>query len=204
MTRRVGRPIVYVAGPFRADSAWGSEQNIRRAEELALRVWEMGAAALCPHTNTRFFTGALPDSVWLDGDLDLLAVCGAVVLGSGWKSSSGTAAEIARAQQLGIPVFDSVDEFGALREWVAKANEAAAKTPDRAPYLAALEDLACKAEWCRNAQQVAQTIEMAYHFEKKSRPEDHQQLMGSRREASRAADALDGAIVKLKEMQANA
>ena len=57
--------VVYIAGPFRGPNAWEIEQNIRRAESLALEVWRAGAAALCPYTNTRFFQGAAPDDVWL-------------------------------------------------------------------------------------------------------------------------------------------
>ena len=49
--------LVYIAGPFRGSSAWDIEENIRVAERAALEVWKMGAAALCPHTNTRFFQG---------------------------------------------------------------------------------------------------------------------------------------------------
>lgn len=64
--------VVYIAGPFRAENAWEIEQNIRRAEEAALELWRAGAAVLCPHTNTRYFQGAAPDHVWLEGDLELL------------------------------------------------------------------------------------------------------------------------------------
>ena len=57
--------VVYVAGPFRGPNAWEIEENIRRAERLALEVWRLGCACLCPHTNTRFFQGAAPDAVWV-------------------------------------------------------------------------------------------------------------------------------------------
>ena len=38
--------VVYVAGPFRGDSHWDIEQNIRRAEELSLEIWKAGGAGL--------------------------------------------------------------------------------------------------------------------------------------------------------------
>jgi len=106
--------VIYIAGPFRAPNAWAIEQNIRRAEELALAVWLSGMAALCPHTNTRFFQGAADDAVWLDGDLELLTRCDAVLLVPGWERSQGATAERARAIEKGSPVFEDLDR---LQEW---------------------------------------------------------------------------------------
>ena len=107
--------VVYVAGPFRGPNAWAIEQNIRRAEELSLEVWKMGVAAICPHTNTRFFQGAADDHVWLDGDLEILRRCDAVLLVPGWENSSGTRAEVAQARSQNQPVFETIGE---LYEWV--------------------------------------------------------------------------------------
>lgn len=103
--------LVYIAGPFRAPSAWEIEQNIRRAEELALRVWQAGHVAICPHTNTRFYQGAAPDEVWLEGDLVILRRCDAVLLVEGWERSVGTLAEIAEARRYGIPVLENLGEL---------------------------------------------------------------------------------------------
>lgn len=103
--------VVYVAGPFRGNSAWDIECNIRRAETLALEVWRLGAAALCPHTNTRFFQNAAPDEVWLKGDLELLKRCDAVVLTPDWIKSSGARAEVEFAEKLGIPVFHTLNHL---------------------------------------------------------------------------------------------
>lgn len=103
--------LVYIAGPFRPKqqgNQWEQTHNIRRAEELAFRVWSMGAVAVCPHMNTANFQGALPDSVWLEGDLAILARCDAVLLTNGWRFSEGTKTEVAFAQARGIPVFEHV------------------------------------------------------------------------------------------------
>lgn len=107
--------VVYVAGPFRGPDSWAIECNIRRAETLALEVWRLGAAAICPHTNTRFYQGAAPDAVWLDGDLAILAKCDAVLLTPDWQRSSGARAEVDFARARGIPVFETLDE---LRLWL--------------------------------------------------------------------------------------
>lgn len=108
-------PVVYVAGPFRGRDAYEIECNIRRAEAVALEVWRLGCAALCPHANTRYFQGAADDAVWLTGDLAMLARCDALVLTPDWARSSGAAAERDFAIRRGLPVFESVD---ALADWV--------------------------------------------------------------------------------------
>jgi hypothetical protein len=103
----MSKKLVYIAGPFRAASQWRQEQNIRRAEEVALEVWRAGGVAICPHLNTRFFGGELPDQAWLDGDLEILRRCDALVTVDGWKSSEGAVAEVNFAETSGIPVFYS-------------------------------------------------------------------------------------------------
>jgi len=106
--------LVFISGPFRADSAWGVEQNIRRAEELSLEVWRKGFACICPHTNTRFFDGAADDNIWLAGDIEIMRRCDAVLLVPGWENSSGSVAEVKIARYFGIPVFESIDDLGGL------------------------------------------------------------------------------------------
>lgn len=97
--------LIYIAGPFRGPTPWDVECNVRKAEALALAVWRMGAAALCPHTNTRFFDKQADDKVWLDGTMEMLRRCDALILGENWRKSSGTKGEIREALRLDIPVF---------------------------------------------------------------------------------------------------
>jgi len=108
--------VAYVAGPFRGPNAWVIEENIRRAERLALDLWAAGFAVICPHTNTRFYQGALPDNVWLDGDLEILARCDLLVCTPDWERSSGARAEVAFARSRGIPVVATVEEARRHRE----------------------------------------------------------------------------------------
>lgn len=110
--------LVYVAGPYRAPSEWDVVQNIRRAEELALRVWRAGASCMCPHKNTAFFGGAAADSVWLEGDLEMVRRCDAVVCVPGWQKSAGARGEVACATRHGIPVFETFED---LESWLEGA-----------------------------------------------------------------------------------
>lgn len=109
------KKVVYVAGPFRGANHWEQEQNIRRAEEAALEVWRAGGAALCPHTNTRFYQGACPDEVWLEGDLELLSRCDAVYLIPGWSFSVGAREESDLAHKLGKVIFTNPEK---LQRWL--------------------------------------------------------------------------------------
>ena len=96
--------VVYIAGPYRADSPHGIVQNIRRAEAVALKYWLKGCAVICPHKNTALFDGAAPDHVWLDGDLEILGRCDAIVMMDGWRKSKGAIAELAYAKRQGLEV----------------------------------------------------------------------------------------------------
>ena len=118
--------LVYVAGPYRAEAEFGVLENIRRAEKVALEVWRAGAACICPHKNTAFFGGAADDRVWLEGDLEIIRRCDAIVLVEGWQNSTGTLAEIKLASELGLPVFEWLDEF---RDWLLAAELPAVYIP---------------------------------------------------------------------------
>jgi nucleoside 2-deoxyribosyltransferase len=106
--------VVYVAGPYRAETPWLIEDNIRRAETYSLILWRHKFVALCPHTQTRFFQGSAPDHVFLEGTLEMMRRCDAVFLLPGWEKSSGTRGELHEANRLGIPAFESL---GQLLSW---------------------------------------------------------------------------------------
>ena len=111
--------VVYIAGPFRStnpdgrSNSWGVQQNVMQAMAVALEVWKMGHAALCPHANTMFFQDAdgTVDSVWLRGDLEMLKRCDALMLAPNWEKSSGARAEVEFAQGNKIPVFTDLDDL---------------------------------------------------------------------------------------------
>lgn len=98
--------LVYIAGAYRAPTPWGVEQNIRAAEDLAVKVHAAGMFAVCPHANARHMEGGdITDAHMLTGTLELMRRCDAVILVSNWRTSSGALAEVAEAMRIGIPVF---------------------------------------------------------------------------------------------------
>lgn len=119
---------VYCAGPFRAkpqvENQWVQHQNIERANTLNFEVWKLGAAGFCPHTNTRNFQGALPDAVYLAGDLAWLEVADAVLVTEDWDRSAGAREEVRLALAWGIPVFRFP---GSLAAWLERTHFAYAK-----------------------------------------------------------------------------
>ena len=103
--------IIYIIGPFRAENAWLVEQNIRRAEEAALKLWQKGFTVICPHANTRFFDGFLPSDVFLKGDLEILKRCNAALCISGWMHSVGSCNEVAFCKEYKIPFYTDFNDL---------------------------------------------------------------------------------------------
>ena len=89
--------LIYIAGPYRSDSLWGVYQNIRHAEEIAIKLWRGGWAVLCPHLNTQLFDVVcedIPTTVWLNGGLEMLERCDAIMMLRGWETSTGASLEL--------------------------------------------------------------------------------------------------------------
>ncbi len=97
--------VVYIAGPYRSHTVNGIVNNIRAAEAVAIKYWQMGYAVICPHKNTALFDGVCDDNIWLDGDLEILKRCDTIVMMTGWSNSSGANAEHALAIELGIEII---------------------------------------------------------------------------------------------------
>lgn len=109
------KKVIFVSGPFRAETAWEIEQNVRRVEVVTLEISRMGAIALAPHLLTRYFQDELPDEFWMTGAIELLKRSDAIFMVPGWESSIGSLAERQIALDRGMPVFEN---FKRLEEWL--------------------------------------------------------------------------------------
>jgi len=112
--------VVFIAGPFRGANAWEVQQNVRQAEALAMAVWRLGAMAYCPHKNTEHFDKALPDQVFLDGNLEMLRRCDAILMTPDWERSSGAKGEYEEAFNRAMPILFSVEH---VNHWLAYLTE---------------------------------------------------------------------------------
>ena len=106
-------PVVFVSAPFRGANSWEIEQSVRKAEELAFKVHELGGFAICIHSNCRYFCGTLNDEYWIDGCLEVLGRCNSLIHTDDWQNSSGAKREHAHAEELGKPILYNIEEFKA-------------------------------------------------------------------------------------------
>jgi hypothetical protein len=111
------RKRVYVAGAYSADNVVDVLRNIGRGEWYAAKIFMMGLAPFCPWHDADYvvknWDQPLSVDMFYNYSMAWLEVSDVVFLVPGWEESKGTAAEIERARELGIPVVDS---FRALRK----------------------------------------------------------------------------------------
>jgi hypothetical protein len=96
--------VVYLAGPYRANSAYETHQNIERAREYAIKLWQLGYFVICPHLNTAHFDGVVADDRFLEAGVEILKRCDEVHVMPGSEDSEGTQLEIFTANLAKIPV----------------------------------------------------------------------------------------------------
>lgn len=95
--------VIYLAGKYRGNV----KQNIADSRKVAIELWELGYNVICPHLNTANFEEdcMVANERYLEGDLDIVSRCDAVVVLPNSESSTGTQGEIIYAQSWGIPVY---------------------------------------------------------------------------------------------------
>lgn len=127
--------VLYVAGPYRSsEGSWGVRNNIDVATRAARELWLLGFAVICPHANTAWMDGPQPltnehgaacgsgDARFMEGDIEILKRCDALVLVGEWWKSAGAQHE--RAIALGLmPVFQWPEDRAGLRAFGALWRE---------------------------------------------------------------------------------
>lgn len=111
---------VYVAGPFSADNVLDVLKNIGRGEKACASLFMKGFAPYCPWHDKTFamenYDQVLTPAQFYEHGLAWLEVSDAVLVIGDWRKSKGTLAEIARAEELNIPIFGSEDALIAWAE----------------------------------------------------------------------------------------
>ena len=102
--------IAFVCGPYKGESHFEVKSNMRVAERTALDLWFAGFAVICPHLNSAWMSGAVPEDNFYSGYLEILGQCDLVVLCGDWRLSSGALAEKSAAEAAGIYVAHNVEE----------------------------------------------------------------------------------------------
>ena len=107
---------IYIAGAMSSSSCLQFLENLRRGIRVSAELVLNGYHPFSPFIDFQFFLALRNDEkitiemiqaysmAWLE-------VSEAVLVLPGWESSKGTVAEVARAQELGIPVYYSMEEL---------------------------------------------------------------------------------------------
>lgn len=100
--------LLYIAGPYRGETINEIYNNISEARRRMEWAWLHGWTPLCPHTNSAFTDGLVPDAIILAGYIEIVTRCDAILLGEwgrGWKASSGSVDEFIAAEQCRLEII---------------------------------------------------------------------------------------------------
>lgn len=135
-------PLIYIAGPYRADTKQGIELNRRVAELIGMHVARAGGYPVIPHNNTpQCFEGLQPDGFWLEGTLALAETCHGMVMCPGWQFSEGSRGERDLFMRIGRPVLvydgprklDELVEQAREIKWAVDSQRLADEAPKPTP-----------------------------------------------------------------------
>ena len=105
----MNRLRVYVSGPL---STGDRKANVAKACEVGLELIKLGYSPLIPHLTDHLDPDdSLGHAVWMEVDYPWVEVADAVLRLPG--ESKGADMEVARAQEFGIPVYNSIEELQA-------------------------------------------------------------------------------------------
>lgn len=106
-----GKKRIYIAGPYTGGDV---AENVAAAMEAWHKLADAGLYPFCPHlSHFLHIHRQRPYAEWLDHDLAWLDACHAVLRLPGRSPGAGADGEVARANEMGIPVF--VDLEGLVR-----------------------------------------------------------------------------------------
>ncbi len=106
--------ILYIAGPYSGDI----DQNIATARAVAIKVWEAGHVAVCPHLNNAHFEQdcSLSYAQYIEGDLKIISRCDGVLMLPDWEKSIGARQEKLFAEEHYISVYTEIPPLNPIEE----------------------------------------------------------------------------------------
>lgn len=118
----VHKPVIYLSGPYAAETKEKVLENISNIEEVAKKLVDNNIGYFSPHSNSAlttkedFYFDHLKYDMgvhdyWMNLDKRILLSCDAMLVVGDYSKSKGTKEEIAYATRVGIPVFYDFDEL---------------------------------------------------------------------------------------------
>lgn len=101
---RMRMPVAFVVGPYRSDTHRGVVLNIRAAEDVAVQLWQLGFAVICPHTNSGLLSGVVDEARFVAGYHELMRRADLLVITEGFEASAGSRDEVIMAAKFDRPV----------------------------------------------------------------------------------------------------
>lgn len=107
---------IYVAGAISSSDPIQFLENLRRGMRVSTEVLLAGYAVFSPFIDYSFFFQLrdgerIPIDIIQSQSMSWLEVSDAMLLVSGWENSRGTQKELARAREIGIPVYESIESL---------------------------------------------------------------------------------------------
>ena len=108
--RKIREELLYVSGPYRAESLYQIAENINKAKRIGMKFWKQGYAVITPHLNTQYMDGFLPSYRWLIGDLVMIQRSDVIALLKNWRKSKGARIEAIAAVLCGLKILEENEE----------------------------------------------------------------------------------------------
>ena len=108
------KKITYVSGPYSngGTQPQDREKNLKIANKHAVKLWNMGYAVICPHSNTAWYDDNEKIKIgfkeFIEGDLAFLNYVDCIFMLPNWDLSKGAKIEHAHAADIDLPIFYSL------------------------------------------------------------------------------------------------
>jgi len=108
--------VVYISGKYSGKDYEEIDNNIKKAREAAIKVWELGYTVFCPHLNTIHFEVdcSCEYEDYLEGDLEFLRRSDVLLLLDNWQDSKGAIREKEEALIAQMPIFYNIEELSSF------------------------------------------------------------------------------------------
>jgi len=100
--------LIYVSGPYTAPTEEEINENIQRAEDIAVMLMRNGFDVITPHKNTAGYQQyEFTHERYLEQDINILSRCDAILMMNNWRKSKGACIEMEYARTENIPIIYS-------------------------------------------------------------------------------------------------